>query len=208
MLLAVTICSLTTILVVVTVVTVPTVAVAVVVNIVLGATAPFKVMLASPGLAMTRFSTTVPPEQTGVAPHVHWEFACKVVAVMLAPATAKFRLLTVACDWLVFPPPEVVVWITPVVKVVANAPKLTLADATPLDRVPPAPGSGPVSASVASAVSNVPTLVSASMPTARPLKVRFWACICVVKSTDKNNIAVKLSNVDKKLLLFINLLLR
>ena len=202
------ICSLTTILVVVVVVTVPTVTVVLVVNVVLGATAPFKVMVPF-AFVMTRFSTTVPPVQTGVPPvQVHWEFACRVVADMVAPATAKFRLLTVACDWLEFPLPDVVVWMTPVVKFDVRSPKVvTLADSTPALSVPPAGGSGPVSASRTSAVIEVPsivvTLVSASMPTARPLKVLVWAWACVVTSTDKNNIAVILSNIAKNFLFFI-----
>jgi hypothetical protein len=38
---------------------------------------------------------------------------------------------------------------------------------------------------------------------ARPPKVLNWACAWVVASTEKNNIAVILSNVDKKFLRFI-----
>ena len=137
------ICSLTTILVVVVVVVKPTVAEVNVVNVVLGATAPFKVMVASPGLVMTRFSTTVLPEQAGVVPlHVHSVFARRVVADMVAPATAKFRLLTVAGDWLEFPPPDVIVWMTPVVKFDVRSPKVvTLAVSTPPKSWPPAGGS-------------------------------------------------------------------
>ena len=103
MLLGVTICSLT----IMVVVTVPTV----VVNVVLGATGALTVIP-----LMARFVTTVLPEQTGVAPlQVHWEFACRVVAVMVLPPIAKFRLLTVACDWLELPPPDVDVAMIPVV---------------------------------------------------------------------------------------------
>jgi hypothetical protein len=204
------ICSLTTILVVVVVVTPRTVAEVNVVNVVLGATSPFKVMVANPGLVMTRFSTTVLPKQAGVVPlHVHSEFARRVVADMVAPATAKFRLLTVACDWLMFPLPDVVVWMIPVVKFDVRSPKVvTLAVSTPPKSWPPAGGSGPVSASRTSAVTVVPnivvTLVSASMPTARPLKVVWFVCACcVVAITDKNNIAVILSNIAKIFCLFI-----
>jgi hypothetical protein len=132
---------------------------------------------------------------------------------MVAPATVKFRLLTVACDWLEFgvpaaAPPDVVVWMTPVMKFDVRSPKVvTLADSTPALSVPPAGGSGPVSATVASTVTNPPTLVSASMPTARPLKVLVsWACVVAI--TDKNNIAVILSNAAKTILLFIYFLRR
>jgi len=130
---------------------------------------------------------------------------------MVAPATAKFRLLTVACDWLEFgvpaaAPPDVIVVMTPVVKFVVRSPKVViLADATPALSVPPAGVSGPVSASRTSAVIEVPsivvTLVSASMPTARPLNV--CACaFCVVPISSNNKIAAKHENV-KKLLIFM-----
>ena len=48
---------------------------------------------------------------------------------------------------------------------------MILAVATPFERVPPPGGRGPVSATVVATVTNPATLVSASMPTARPLKV-------------------------------------
>ncbi len=67
-----------------------------------------------------RFSIVVVPLQVGpLAPHVHMVVDCTVVAVTpiglrVPPSNVKFRLLTVALDWLEFgvppaAPPEVVV---------------------------------------------------------------------------------------------------
>ncbi len=169
-----------------------------------------------------RFSIVVAPLQVGpFAPHVHRVVDCTVVAVtpigkIEPPSNAKFRLLTVALDWLEFgvpaaAPPEVLVWMTPVVRLlrVPNAPNWMLAFATSPCSEPPAAGRAPVSATL-TLVVNVPrTLALAITPAAFPLKlVGVWlvcAC-CVVAITDKNNIAVTLSNIAKNFLFFICLL--
>ena len=80
-----------------------------------------------------RFSMVVVPLQVGpLAPHMQVEVDCRVVAVTLIglvvpPSNDRFRLLTVALDWLEFgvppaAPPEVLVWMTPVVRLLIRFP--------------------------------------------------------------------------------------
>ena len=169
-----------------------------------------------------RFSIVVVPLQVGpLAPHVHMVVDCTVVAVTLItegvpPSNVKSRLLTVAVDWLEFgvppaAPPEVIVWKTPVSRllVVPATPNWTEPFIKPLISEPPVAGRGPALATVAFAVTTPRTFALAITPVAFPLKLEGVCCCCascVVASTDKNNIAVTLSNIAKNFLFFICLL--
>ena len=169
-------------------------------------------------LLTRRFSIVVVPLQIGpFAPHVHRVVDCTVVAVtVIVPlSNDKFRSLTVALDWLEFgvppaAPPEVLVWMTPVIRLL-EVPNGMLAFSTSPCREPPAAGRAPVSATLSLAVIIPRTFALAITPVASPLKlVGVWlicAC-CVVAITDKNNIAVILSNAAKTILLFIYFLRR
>lgn len=169
-----------------------------------------------------RFSIVVVPLQVGpFAPHVHMVVDCTVVAVTkiglkVPPSNVKFRLLTVALDWLELgvppaAPPEVLVWMTPVVRLlrVPSAPNWILAFATSPCSEPPAVGREPVPATLTLVVTVPRTFALAITPVASPLKlvgVWFVCACCVVAITDKNNIAVILSNIAKNFLFFICLL--
>ena len=133
-------------------------------------------------LLTRRFSIVVVPLQVGpFAPHVHRVVDCTVVAVTLIglkpPSNDKFRLLTVALDWLEFgvppaEPPEVLVWMTPVVRLlrVPNAPNWILAFATSPCSEPPVAGRAPVGATLTSVVTVPRTFALAITPVASPLK--------------------------------------
>ncbi len=161
----------------------------------------------------------VAPLQVGpFAPQVHRVVDCTVVAAMLIalevpPSNVKFRLLTVALDWLEFgvpptAPPEVLVWRIPVVSkllVVPAMPNWTEAFAESFCSEPPAEGRAPVSAILAVVI--IPRMFALAItPVAFPLKL-VGVCVCcacwVVAITDKNNIAVILSNIAKKFFFFI-----
>ncbi len=130
-----------------------------------------------------RFSIVVVPLQVGpFAPHVHRVVDCTVVAVTLivlrvSPSNVKFRLLTVALDWLEFgvppaAPPEVLVSMTPVVRLlrVPSAPNWILAFATSPCSEPPAAGREPVLATLTLVVTVPRTFALAITPVASPLK--------------------------------------
>ena len=176
-------------------------------------------------LLTRRFSIVVVPLQVGpFAPQVHMVVDCTVVAVTLIGlkfkkppvSNPKFRLLTVALDWLEFgvppaAPPEVLVWIIPVVRILEVPPKPNwiLAFATSPCSEPPVAGRLPVSATLALVVTTPRTFALAITPVAFPLKL-VGTCVCcacwVVAITDKNNVAVTLSNIAKNFLFFICLL--
>ncbi len=166
-----------------------------------------------------RFSIVVVPLQLGpFAPHVHMVVDCTVVAVTpiglkVPPSNDKFRLLTVDLDWLEFgvppaAPPEVLVSMIPVVRLlrVPSAPNWILAFATSPTSEPPAAGRAPVGATLTLVVTVPRTFALAITPVASPLKlvgVWFVCACCVVAITDKNNIAVILSNIAKIFLFFM-----
>jgi hypothetical protein len=110
------------------------------------------------------------PVQLGTpTEHAHWVLAVSVSAVMPIPSTVRFKFWTLVVDWFAPPEPEVDAF-----AVLAVSTPGTFAVALVTEILPPADGSGPVSAIVVVLPVTPGTVTIVLMAVARPLWVWAW----------------------------------